>query len=346
MAMTGSLGLGSCSRHASRLQAQGQGQVAQLRPAWSRRSRHCPAIRPGSSQVAEGCNGSDCGVDQQAWAGASAISSLERLYQLSGVGSSPLDDGLQSWPVFLVSVDEKPPTKNQEKCPDYYANVGDAIRTLRDDVPALFERELNFDIYRDDITFKDPRNNFSGLKNYKLIFWSLRFHGRIFFTKLYVEVRRIWQPQDGLICMRWTVHGIPRVPWEAEGVFDGISQYKLDSEGRIYEHAVDNVILRDPPMQGLGPLLAGLNLVPGAPQQAVPGAWLRGLEEGAAAAAVSAASVADSSSSWLAAIVHFSWVHLYAALLGTMQLQGADQLVPVPAVAAVDPSQGGPALSL
>jgi hypothetical protein len=127
------------------------------------------------------------------------------------------------------------------------------------------------DIYRDDITFRDPRNAFSGLKNYKLIFWSLRFHGRIFFTKLYVEVRRIWQPQDGLICMRWTVHGIPRVPWEAEGTFDGISQYKLDSEGKIYEHAVDNVILRDPPMQGLGPLLAGLNLVPGTPQQAVPG---------------------------------------------------------------------------
>lgn len=109
------------------------------------------------------------------------------------------------------------------------------------------------------------------MKNYKLIFWSLRFHGRIFFKKLYVEVRRIWQPQDGLICMRWTVHGIPRVPWEAEGTFDGISQYKLDSEGKIYEHAVDNVILRDPPMQGIGPLLAGLNLVPGQPQQPVPG---------------------------------------------------------------------------
>jgi hypothetical protein len=130
------------------------------------------------------------------------------------------------------------------------------------------------DIYRDDITFRDPRNAFSGLKNYKLIFWSLRFHGRIFFTKLYVEVRRIWQPQDGLICMRWTVHGIPRVPWEAEGTFDGISQYKLDSDGKIYEHAVDNVILRDPPMQGLGPLLAGLNLVRAPPQQAVPGAWV------------------------------------------------------------------------
>jgi hypothetical protein len=47
--------------------------------------------------------------------------------------------------------------------------------------------------YRDDIVFRDPRNTFEGLKNYKLIFWSLRFHGRLFFSKLYVEVKRIWQ---------------------------------------------------------------------------------------------------------------------------------------------------------
>lgn len=136
--------------------------------------------------------------------------------------------------------------------------------------------------------FKDPRNTFAGMRNYQTIFWSLRFHGRIFFSKLYVEVRgaapppallspfaawpagrllmaggraglvggwvdgwswtqgptarthnarptlapparqvkRIWQPEENVIRMRWTVHGIPRVPWEAEGVFDGISQYR------------------------------------------------------------------------------------------------------------------------
>lgn len=43
-------------------------------------------------------------------------------------------------------------------------------------------------IYRDDVVFRDPRNSFAGLKNYQTIFWSLRFHGRIFFSKLYVEV--------------------------------------------------------------------------------------------------------------------------------------------------------------
>ena len=44
--------------------------------------------------------------------------------------------------------------------------------------------------------FRDPSLTFHGLKNYKLIFWSLRFHSRIFFSALYVEVQRIWQPDD------------------------------------------------------------------------------------------------------------------------------------------------------
>jgi hypothetical protein len=38
----------------------------------------------------------------------------------------------------------------------------------------------------------------------------------------------------------------------------------------LFACAVDNVILRDPPVLGV-PLLAGLNLVPGAPQQPCPG---------------------------------------------------------------------------
>jgi hypothetical protein len=127
-------------------------------------------------------------------------------------------------------------------------------------------------IYRDDIVFKDPRNKFEGMKNYKLIFWSLRFHGRIFFTRLYVEVKRIWQPSDDVIKMRWTVHGIPRVPWEAEGIFDGISTYKLDNNGKVYEHQVDNVLLRDPPFATNPPLLGVINLAPApAGQQLQPG---------------------------------------------------------------------------
>jgi hypothetical protein len=88
-----------------------------------------------------------------------------------------------------------------------------------------------------------------------------------------VQVKRIWQPptDDSVIKMRWTVRGIPRVFWESEGLFDGISTYKLDEKGRVYEHSVDNVLLRDPPMFTTPPLGVGLNLeriLGGVPQQA------------------------------------------------------------------------------
>lgn len=64
------------------------------------------------------------------------------------------------------------------------------------------------------------------------------------------------------------MRGVPRVPWEAEGIFDGISEYKLDRKGKIYEHKLTNVQMRDPPL-ARSPLSIGLNLIPrlqGAPQ--------------------------------------------------------------------------------
>ncbi len=115
------------------------------------------------------------------------------------------------------------------------------------------------EIYREDIVFRDPQLSFQGIKNYSLIFWSLRFHGRLFFSKIYVDVLRIWQPEDHQIKMRWRIVGVPRVWWRTDGTIDGVSTYKLDNDGRIYEHAVDNVQLRDPPISN--PLLYGLNYV-------------------------------------------------------------------------------------
>lgn len=47
--------------------------------------------------------------------------------------------------------------------------------------------------------------------------------------------------------VRWTVHGIPRVPWESRSRFDGTSEYKLDKNGKIYEHRVHNIALHTPP---------------------------------------------------------------------------------------------------
>ena len=59
--------------------------------------------------------------------------------------------------------------------------------------------------------------------------------------------------------MRWAVHGKPRLWWTDHGQFDGVSTYKLDKNGQIYEHAIDNMQLRDPPITN--PLLYAMNLI-------------------------------------------------------------------------------------
>ncbi|KAL8136388.1 hypothetical protein V2J09_002389 [Rumex salicifolius] len=137
--------------------------------------------------------------------------------------------------------------KEDEERQKYYVNMGYAIRTIREDFPALFYRELCFDIFRDDIVFKDPMNTFVGIENYKSIFWALRFHGRIFFRALWIDIVSVWQPMEGVIMVRWTIHGVPRVPWESRCRFDGTSEYKLDKGGKIYEHKVHNIAMNSPP---------------------------------------------------------------------------------------------------
>ena len=87
----------------------------------------------------------------QTWSDFSVRVALERLYQVNGHlltlwDSSPSSTPLAGPPLLpeylAVSLEEKPPAY-KERSPDFYANVGDAIRTLRDDIPLLFERDLN-----------------------------------------------------------------------------------------------------------------------------------------------------------------------------------------------------------
>ncbi|KAG5240075.1 cysteine synthase [Salix suchowensis] len=79
-----------------------------------------------------------------------------------------------------------PPLQEQHHRDEFYVNLGLAFRTLRE-VPLLFTEDLNYDIYRDDITFIDPLNTFTGIDSYKLIFWASTFHGKMLFREISLE---------------------------------------------------------------------------------------------------------------------------------------------------------------
>ncbi|MBD2006770.1 MULTISPECIES: DUF2358 domain-containing protein [Cyanophyceae] len=119
---------------------------------------------------------------------------------------------------------------------EYQWQVNRAIETLKKDLPTLFEKDISYEIYTKDIYFQDPVNKFKGKFNYHIIFWTLRFHARLFFTQIYFDLYDISQTAQDTILANWTVRGVLRVPWKAHIFFNGYSTYKLNKDGLIYNH--------------------------------------------------------------------------------------------------------------
>ena len=114
--------------------------------------------------------------------------------------------------------------------------VDRVIKTLKEDLPTLFEKDISYHIYTEDIYFKDPVNTFKYKFNYRIIFWTLRFHARLFFIQIYFDVHEVYQSAEDTILAKWTVRGVLRVPWKADLLFNGYSTYKLNQYNLIYEH--------------------------------------------------------------------------------------------------------------
>ena len=118
----------------------------------------------------------------------------------------------------------------------YTSQVNQNIETLKAELPHLFVTDISYDIYTQDIYFQDPVSKFKGKFNYRIIFWTLRFHGQLFFTELYFDLHDVKQTAEDIILANWTVRGTLRLPWKAGIFFNGYSTYKLNEDGLIYEH--------------------------------------------------------------------------------------------------------------
>lgn len=119
---------------------------------------------------------------------------------------------------------------------EYQLQVQHNIDTLKHDLPTLFEKDISYEIYTQDIYFQDPVNKFKYKFNYRIIFWTLRFHAKLFFTEIYFDVHDVHQKDKQTILATWTVRGTLRVPWQAKILFNGYSNYKLNEDSLIYEH--------------------------------------------------------------------------------------------------------------
>jgi hypothetical protein len=122
-------------------------------------------------------------------------------------------------------------------------------------------KEPRWTIYRDDIGLLDETMTFAGpgregrngvmatnMSEYKRVFKIIRIIAAVLFSQSTMEVSRIWSPlgSSGLrtIRVRWSVRGKVRLVGSIgadEARFDGISEYKLDSKGFIYEHKITDL---------------------------------------------------------------------------------------------------------
>ena len=119
---------------------------------------------------------------------------------------------------------------------EYKSQVEENIIILKHDLPTLFEKDISYDIYTGDILFEDPVNKFKWKFNYRIIFWTLRFHAGLFFTDIHFDLHDVYQSNEYTIFAKWTVRGTLRLPWKAKIFFNGHSNYKLNQDGLIYEH--------------------------------------------------------------------------------------------------------------
>ncbi len=118
----------------------------------------------------------------------------------------------------------------------YQAQVEQVILTLKQDLPTLFEQDISYDIYTKDIYFTDPVNTFRGKFNYRIIYWTLRFHGQLFFSQIDFDLHQVQQVETDLIQAEWTVRGTLRLPWKSQILFNGSSNYHLTEQGLIDRH--------------------------------------------------------------------------------------------------------------
>ncbi|KAG5015873.1 hypothetical protein JHK85_022009 [Glycine max] len=112
------------------------------------------------------------------------------------ISSTTCSSSLQTSTSQVAKVSTPHDKQQQQPKDEFYLNLGLDVRTIREDLPLIFIKDLNYDIYRfslefgyfrDDITFMDPLNTFTGIEKYKLIFWALRFHGKILFREIALD---------------------------------------------------------------------------------------------------------------------------------------------------------------
>ncbi|MEB3289551.1 MAG: DUF2358 domain-containing protein [Leptolyngbya sp.] len=107
----------------------------------------------------------------------------------------------------------------------------DILEQLRQDYQR-FPHQQSYHLYAEDVYFKDPLNEFSGLGRYQRM---IGFIAR-WFQAIDLQLHAIEYVSPGQIHTRWTLNWVAPLPWHPAMSISGRSELTLNDGGKICAH--------------------------------------------------------------------------------------------------------------
>lgn len=104
------------------------------------------------------------------------------------------------------------------------------VEILKEDY-ARFPEDQTYEIYAEDVYFKDPLNEFRGVKKYQAM---IKFLGT-FFGNVQMDVHDVSQ-QEQLIKTEWTLNMTSPLPWQPRLSIPGWSELGISQNNKIASH--------------------------------------------------------------------------------------------------------------
>ena len=114
---------------------------------------------------------------------------------------------------------------------NYQATVFSVIEQVKADY-VRFPQEQSYDLYAEDVYFKDPMNEFRGLARYRKMIGFLEK----WFQDIELELHGVEHTEPDKFITRWTLHFTAPIPWQPRITIPGWSELQLDDAMLICSH--------------------------------------------------------------------------------------------------------------
>ncbi len=127
---------------------------------------------------------------------------------------------------ILVSLEEAGLEREMDPQP-----IDDVIETLKQDY-ARFPQAQTYALYADDVYFKDPLNQFRGVRRYQEMIGSLQQ----WLPGMKLDLHEIRPQSATSLLSQWTLSWTVPLPWHPRPRIDGWTVMELNEQGLIGSH--------------------------------------------------------------------------------------------------------------